>query len=81
MSANEVITVIQSVGFPILACVGMAWFVYFMYNKNNEQISKMNEQHRVEFKELQTAIDNNTIVMTKLIDTFKNREENENESE
>lgn len=83
MDMNSVVQVVQSVGFPIVCCGAMGWFVYFMYNKNQEQIATMTEQHRNEIIELQQAIDNNTIALTKLIDSinYLNKGSDENEED
>lgn len=48
---------IGSLGFPIVACV----MLYF-------RMEKQDENHRQEVGELTKAIQNNTIVMQKLID-------------
>ena len=68
MNANEIVTVIQSIGFPIVMCGAMGWFVYFMYNKNRDDMETIRQTHSQETSELRTAIENNTLVMQKLID-------------
>lgn len=70
MNTSEIISIVQSIGFPIVMCGAMGYFVYYMYNKNSEQIEMMNTQHREETKELQKAIDNNTIALTQVIDVI-----------
>lgn len=80
MDANTVINIIQSLGFPIVSCCAMGWFVFYMFNKNQEQIDTLTEQHRAEMTEMQQAIDNNTIALTQLIDTI-NYLKKEQESE
>lgn len=57
---NEILNFIQQVGFPIAACVALFW-------KMNQQ----DESHAKEVKEMTTAINNNTIVMQKLIDNIE----------
>lgn len=49
--------IISSVGFPIACCI-----VMFL------QQNKMTENHKNEMLEMKSAIDNNTIALTKLID-------------
>lgn len=46
---------ISSVGFPILACIIMA-----------DYFSKQDVRHDKEVEELRKAIDNNTLIITKL---------------
>lgn len=68
MTPNEIVSVVQSVGFPIVMVGAMAWFVYYMYNKFMEQLQEQRDSHTKEIHELQTTIDNNTIALTKLIE-------------
>lgn len=70
MDSTQIINIIQSIGFPAVMCGAMCYFVYYMYNKNMEQIETMNTRHREETKELQQAIDNNTIALTQVIDVI-----------
>ena len=67
---NEVITMITTVGFPIVACCGMGWYVKYNNDKNREDTKALNEQHTIEmiaFKdEIKEALNNNTIALTKL---------------
>lgn len=72
MDSTQIINVVQSIGFPIVMCGAMSWFVFYMFNKNNEQVQKIQEQHQEEIQELQQAIDNNTIALTKVIDAINN---------
>ena len=72
MNATEIINIVQSIGFPIVMCGAMGWFVYYMFNKNAEQIDSMTVQHKLETEQLKEAINNNTIALTKLIDTIDN---------
>lgn len=51
---------IQALGngfFPIVVCAILFWYVY-----------KRDQQHREELKELSKSIENNTMVIQKLID-------------
>lgn len=72
MNATEIINIVQSIGFPIVMCGAMGWFVYYMFNKNAEQIDLMTVQHKLETEQLKEAINNNTIALTKLIDSIDN---------
>lgn len=57
MDVNAVTTLITSVGFPIAVCLVCFWY-----------INKMQEQHKEEAKQLADALNNNTLVMQKLVD-------------
>lgn len=56
----EWVDIVQSVGFPIVAC----WALW----KSNE---KNAEAHKAETDELRKAIENNTLVMTRLCERLK----------
>ena len=61
MDANTITTLIGSVGFPIVACIAMGWYVKYQTDQNNkEEVQKMTE-----------AINNNTIAMQKLVDKIE----------
>lgn len=51
----DIIQAISSVGFPIVACIGMGWL-----------LKKEQDYHREETDSLKEAINSNTIVMTEL---------------
>lgn len=55
MDVSAITTIISTLGFPIACCIGLFWY-----------LTKESERHREETDKLKTAIDNNTIVITKL---------------
>lgn len=57
METTLILEIISTVGFPIACCIAM--FV---------QQNKMSENHKKEMSEMKSAIDNNTIALTKLIE-------------
>lgn len=67
MDAQGIITLIQSVGFPIVMCGLMACYVKYITDKNREQITAEREAHKEEMNEVVKAINNNTIVIERLI--------------
>lgn len=66
MTVQDVMTLIQTVGFPIVMCGLMAWYVKYISDKNREQITAEREAHKEEMNEVVKAINNNTIVIEKL---------------
>lgn len=54
---NAVVTVLGNGYFPIAVCGCMFWYVY-----------KKDLQHREEIAELRKSVDNNTLVVQKLVD-------------
>lgn len=67
MDAQGIVTLIQSVGFPIVMCGLMAWYVKYITDKNREQITAEREAYKEEMNEVVKAINNNTIVIERLI--------------
>lgn len=61
MDANVIITLISSVGFPIVACIGCGWY-----------INKKDTQHKEEVDKFAEALNNNTLVIQKLVDKLDN---------
>lgn len=42
MDISSIVTVIGSVGFPIVACCGMAWFIVTTFSNFNDLMTKNN---------------------------------------
>lgn len=57
---NEVATIISSLGFPIVACGALGWYVY-----------RLTQIHREEVARLADVIANNTKAIEKLIREVK----------
>lgn len=77
----DVATLLGSYAFPIVACIGMAFYVKHVTDASREDIEKLNEMHNNEmlaFKdEIKQAIINNTIALTKLVEKLERNEDNE----
>lgn len=71
--------IIGSYAFPIVACIGMAWYVKYITDKNASETAELNKQHTevmLAYKdEIKDAINNNTLVMQKLCDSMERKEE------
>lgn len=61
MNATEIINMITTVGFPVVVCLICFWYI------NNQAI-----RHREETEKMANALNNNTLVMQKLIDKLEN---------
>ena len=73
MDVNTVTQLITSVGFPIAACIALGWFIKSKDDKYNAQIEKMTEAHKEESKQFADALNNNTLVIQKLIDKMEDK--------
>ena len=52
MTVQDVMTLIQTVGFPIAMCGLMSWYVKYISDKNREQITAEREAHKEEMNEV-----------------------------
>lgn len=62
MDVQVVTSIITTVGFPIAVCLICFWY-----------INKMQEQHKAETDKLAEALNNNTLVIQKLINNLENQ--------
>ena len=62
MDVQAITSIITNVGFPIGVCLICFWY-----------INKMQEQHKAETDKLAEALNNNTLVMQKLINNLENK--------
>lgn len=72
MGIPDIISAITTVGFPIVMCGAMAWYVKYITDKNREQINEMNEKHKTEMNDIVTAVNNNTLALQKLCERMEN---------
>lgn len=68
MDIQAILQAITTVGFPIVCCGAMMWYVKYSTDQNRDEVSKLNEQHRLEMAEVTQAINNNTTALQKLCD-------------
>ena len=65
---NDITNLISTLGFPIAMCVGACFFIKYLFDNFTKQITEMQKEHKEEVKSMNTAIENNTIALTRLID-------------
>lgn len=74
MDFATIMSAISSLGFPIVACIAIAWY----FNKVNENyrndIKEINNQNREQLEKLTEAISNNTVVVARLVDKLDKEE-------
>ena len=56
---NEIVTMIQSIGFPIVVCLICFWY-----------INKREEAHQEERSIMSQIVQNNTVAMTRIADAL-----------
>ena len=62
----EIVQIIQTVGFPIAACVAMGVYVKYITDKNDVKIDNLEKTHGEALEKITKALNNNTIALTKL---------------
>lgn len=67
---NEITQIVATVGFPIVMCGGMAYFVKYITDKHREERTMLNSQHYDEMKSVTDAVNNNTLALQHLCDTL-----------
>ena len=74
---NDILTMISTVGFPTVACIGIAWFCKYTNDNYREDLKEANAEHKAEMDKIAEALNNNTIALTKLCERLE-REEKDN---
>lgn len=71
---NDLVSIISSLGFPIVACVALGYFCKYMIDTNNANISKMfdmyeksNEDNREAINSVKDVIDRLSEKLDKLV--------------
>lgn len=62
----EIIQLIGSYGFPIVACIAMGWYVKYIADQHRVDIAQLNDTHKTEMNQITEALNNNTLVLNKL---------------
>lgn len=68
MEFQDILTAITTVGFPIVCCIIMMWYVKYSADKSREELATLNAKHKEEMNEVTSAINNNTLALQKLCD-------------
>lgn len=74
MDVNGIVAIISSVGFPIVACMGLGWYVKYQTDNNNKEVAEMRKEHTEEINKVTDALNNNTLALQKLCDKIDNKE-------
>lgn len=60
------IEAISNLGFPIAACIALAWYVRNRDKAHKEEIEKRDKLHKEEIDKLSNVVENNTLVLNKI---------------
>lgn len=68
MDINSLAQLIGTLGFPIVACCAMAYFFARVNDNYRNDIKEIQANHKEEIAGMTEAINNNTLVIQKLVD-------------
>ena len=71
MDVNAIIQLVGSLGFPIVACIGLGWYVKYQTDLNHKEVSEMRKEHQDEINKVTEALNNNTLALQKLCDKLE----------
>lgn len=71
MDAEGIVSLIGSLGFPIVMCLILIKYMTEIQQDNKETIEKLNEAHKQETDSLKESLNNNTTVLTQLKTMFE----------
>ena len=67
MDANTIMTLVGSLGFPIVACIGIAYFFAKANDNYRLDMKEASMRHKEEIDKMSEAINNNTKALELLI--------------
>lgn len=68
---NDIPSLVSSLGFPIVACIGLGWFCKYMIDQNNKNIERMFQMYDKANIENREAIKACTEAVNKLCDKLE----------
>ena len=72
---DAVLQMITTVGFPIVACLFMGWYVKYQTDNYRTEVKDMQKEHKEEITKVTEALHNNTIALQKLCDKLDDKKE------
>lgn len=66
IGVDEIIKLIQLVGFPATLCIVLLIGFKYIFDKFMAEMTQERESHRQEMETVTTAVNNNTVALTKL---------------
>lgn len=74
MNLQDILNAITTVGFPIVMCGVLAWYVKHMTDMFMEKVDTINTQHDTEIKNMIKSLDANTQAIALLSQKLKDDE-------
>lgn len=71
----EVLQLVEQYAFPIVFCLILAWYVKYITDKHREELTTINNLHKEESDKFTEALNNNTLVIQKLLTRLGEKDE------
>lgn len=65
--AENFVTIVNGVGFPIVVCVFLVWYIYKENKRRMEEQEEYENKQNELYLKLSQSVDNNTAALNKLI--------------
>lgn len=72
---NDIMTAINTLGVPTVVAIASMWYVKYREDKNDARLDKLNESHKEEMSNITEALNNNTLALQRICDTFEQNKE------
>lgn len=69
-----IIELVGTLGFPIVACVAMFRKMDKQDDAHREEMNKQDERHDIQIEKMSEAVNNNTLVVTRLLERMDSHE-------
>lgn len=67
----DIASLISAVGFPIVAAIACGWYCKYSSDQYRQEVKDMQKEHKEEITKITEALNNNTLVVQKLIDKLE----------
>lgn len=64
-------TLVQTLGFPIVMCGAMGWYVKYITDVHHQEINTIHAEHKAESEKFVEAVTNNTIALRDLVNALQ----------
>lgn len=71
MGTNDIVTLISSLGFPIVTAMYLMWYNNKQISQFREDIKELREKQDEQIEKTNEAINNNTLVVQQLCETLR----------
>lgn len=68
MDIQTLMQAITTMGFPIVCCGALMYYVKYIVDSSRAEITALNDRHKEEMAQITDALNNNTLALTKLCD-------------